>query len=76
VLVVELVRAFQKRSLADRDYLDVRVDGVHFNVRLEEDRLCTRVMRERGSRLRDEPEPRYTPLRNGPWALICECRAR
>ena len=30
-------RAFQKRSLADRDYVYVWVDGVHFNVRLEDD---------------------------------------
>jgi putative transposase len=37
-------RAFQKRSLADRDYVYVWVDGVHFNVRLEDDRLCTLVM--------------------------------
>jgi putative transposase len=37
-------RAFQKRTLADRDYVYVWVDGVHFNVRLEDDRLCTLVM--------------------------------
>jgi hypothetical protein len=37
-------RVFQKRSLADRDYLDVWVDGVHFNIRLEDDRLRTLVM--------------------------------
>jgi putative transposase len=37
-------RAFQKRSLADRDYVYIWVDGVHFNVRLEDDRLCTLVM--------------------------------
>ncbi len=37
-------RVFQKRSLADRDYVYVWVDGVHFNVRLENDRLCTLVM--------------------------------
>ena len=37
-------RAFQKRSLADRNYVYVWVDGVHFNVRLEDDRLCTLVM--------------------------------
>jgi putative transposase len=36
--------AFLKRSLADRDYVYVWVDGVHFNVRLEDDRLCTLVM--------------------------------
>jgi transposase-like protein len=34
-------RAFQKRSIADRDYVYVWVDGVHFNVRLEDDRVCT-----------------------------------
>src|SRR5881409_1904453 len=37
-------RAFQKRSLVDRDYVYVWVDGVHFNVRLEDDRLGTLVM--------------------------------
>src|SRR5690242_1402768 len=37
-------RAIQKRSLANRDYVYVWVDGVHFNVRLEDDRLCTLVM--------------------------------
>src|SRR5262245_13399839 len=34
-------RPFQKRSLAERDYIYVWVDGVPFNVRLEDDRLCT-----------------------------------
>ena len=37
-------RAFMDRSLADRDYVYVWVDGVHFNVRLEEDRLCCLVI--------------------------------
>jgi transposase-like protein len=37
-------QAFRKRSLADRDYVYVWVDGIHFNVRLEDDRLCTLVM--------------------------------
>jgi putative transposase len=37
-------RAFRKRSLVDRDYVYVWVDGVHFKVRLEDDRLCTLVM--------------------------------
>ena len=36
-------RAFMERSLADRDYVYVWVDGVHFNVRLE-DRLCCLVV--------------------------------
>jgi putative transposase len=37
-------RAFMGRSLADRDYVYVWVDGVHFNVRLEQDRLCCLVI--------------------------------
>lgn len=37
-------RAFQVRSLADRDFVYVWADGVHFNVRLEEDRLCALVI--------------------------------
>lgn len=35
---------FRKSSLAEKDYVYVWVDGIHFNVRLEEDRLCTLVM--------------------------------
>jgi putative transposase len=37
-------RAFMNRSLKDRDFVYVWVDGVHFNIRLEEDRLCVLVM--------------------------------
>lgn len=37
-------RAFCERSLADRDYVYLWADGVHFRVRLEEDRLCTLVL--------------------------------
>ncbi len=37
-------RAFMDRSLADRDYVYVWADGVHFNVRLEEERLCCLVI--------------------------------
>jgi len=36
--------AFRRRDLADRDDVYVWADGVHFNVRLEEDRLCTLVV--------------------------------
>lgn len=36
--------SFQQRSLADRDYVYIWADGVHFNIRLEEDRLCTLVI--------------------------------
>lgn len=37
-------RAFAERHLDDRDYVYVWADGVHFNVRLEEDRLCALVI--------------------------------
>jgi putative transposase len=40
----EEYQAFRKRSLADKDYLYIWIDGIHFNVRLEDDRLCTLVM--------------------------------
>jgi len=37
-------RAFMERDLTDRDYVYCWVDGVHFNVRLNEDRLCCLVI--------------------------------
>ena len=37
-------QAFSKRSLADRDYIYIWADGIHVNVRLEEDRLCLLVL--------------------------------
>ena len=37
-------QAFATRDLSDRDFVYVWVDGIHFNVRLEDDRLCTLVM--------------------------------
>ena len=36
--------AFRQRELAGREYVYVWVDGVPFNIRLEDDRLCTLVM--------------------------------
>lgn len=36
--------AFRKRDLSDRDYVYVWADGVHFNIRLDDDRLCTLVL--------------------------------
>jgi transposase-like protein len=35
---------FSHRSLKDRDYVYLFADGIHFNVRLEEARLCALVM--------------------------------
>jgi putative transposase len=37
-------RAFMGRDLVERDYVYVFADGVHFNVRLEEERLCCLVI--------------------------------
>jgi putative transposase len=36
--------AFRRRDLAARDYVYVWADGVHFNIRLEDDRLCALVV--------------------------------
>jgi len=36
--------AFLRRSLADRDYMYCWADGIHFNIRLEEGRLCCLVL--------------------------------
>lgn len=37
-------KAFSERPLADVDYVYVWADGIHFNVRLEEARLCALVI--------------------------------
>jgi transposase-like protein len=37
-------RSWSHRSLADRDYVYIWVDGVHFNVRLEDERLACLVV--------------------------------
>jgi len=37
-------KAFMARDLSDRDYVYIWADGVHFNVRLEEERLCCLVI--------------------------------
>jgi len=41
---VEEYQRFRTRDLSDRDFVYIWVDGVHFNIRLEEDRLCTLVI--------------------------------
>jgi putative transposase len=40
----EEYRAWSKRSLKDKHYVYVWADGVHFNIRLEEDRQCILVL--------------------------------
>jgi putative transposase len=41
---VDEYQRFRERDLSDRDYVYIWADGVHFNIRLEEDRLCTLVL--------------------------------
>ncbi len=36
--------AFRRRDLADRDYVYLCADGIHFTIRLEDERLCTLVL--------------------------------
>lgn len=36
--------AFRRRDLAERDYVYLWADGIHFTIRLEEERLCTLVL--------------------------------
>lgn len=36
--------AFRQRDLSDRDYVYIWVEGVHFTIRLEDERLCTLVV--------------------------------
>jgi putative transposase len=40
----EEYQEWSKRSLSGRDYVYLWVDGVHFNIRLEEDRQCILVL--------------------------------
>jgi hypothetical protein len=37
-------QAWSRRSLADRQYVYLWADGIHFNIRLEEDRQCILVL--------------------------------
>lgn len=36
--------AFRRRDLADRDYIYLWADGIHFTIRLEDERLCALVL--------------------------------
>jgi putative transposase len=40
----EEYKAFRHKDLSESEYVYVWVDGVHFRIRLEDDRLCTLVM--------------------------------
>lgn len=42
--LVPIIPALQERDLSAREYVYVWVDGVHFRLRLEGERLCALVM--------------------------------
>jgi putative transposase len=52
---------WRQQSLADRDFIYVWVDGVHFNIRLEEDRLAALVV----VGVRPDGTKERSPLRTG-----------
>lgn len=65
VSVWEEYRTWRTRSLADKDYVYVWADGVHFNIRLEEDRLAALVLigvRQDGTKVRDGDPSTQTQL--------------
>ena len=73
-------RAFAERDLADRDYVYVWADGVHFNVRLEEEQAVPAGDRRRARR-RDQGAGRAsataTASRPSRWAdLLRDCKRR
>ena len=53
-------QAWKKRSLADRDYVYVWADGVHFGVRLDDERVAVLVTTDLHDELRGVP--RYAAL--------------
>ena len=74
----EEYRQFRQRDLADRDYVYVWVDGIHFNIRLEDDRLCTLVMigaRPNGTKELVALEDGYRESTDS-WALVLRALKR
>ncbi len=72
-------RRFAERDLSGVDYVYVWVDGVHFNVRLDEDRVCTLVV----VGVRADGKKELVALADGhrestaSWAdLLRDCRRR
>src|SRR5512143_2163729 len=72
-------RRFAERDLSGVDYVYLWVDGVHFNVRLDEDRVCTLVM----VGVRADGKKELVALADGhrestvSWAdLLRDCRRR
>ena len=71
--------AWKTRSLADRDYVYVWADGVHFNVRLEDERLAALVIigaRPDGSKEVIALEDGYRESTESWLALLRDLKAR
>jgi transposase-like protein len=72
-------RAFMGRDLSDRDFVYVFADGVHFNVRLEEERLCCLVIigvRPDGTKELVAVESGYRESKDSWAALLRDLRHR
>jgi putative transposase len=70
---------FAKRSLAEVDYVYAWADGVHFNVRLEDDRLCCLVIvgvRADGTKELVAIEDGYRESTESWAALLRDCKRR
>ncbi len=71
--------AFRKRDLAGKQYVYLFADGVHFRIRLEEDRLCTLVLigvREDGSKELVAVEDGYRESSESWLAVLRDLQAR
>jgi transposase-like protein len=72
-------RNFQRRSLKDRDYVYVWADGIHVNIRLEEDPLCLLVLigvRPGGTKELIAVEDGYRESTESWLSLLRELKAR
>lgn len=72
-------RDFRRRSLKDRDYVYVWADGIHVNIRLEEDPLCLLVLigvRPNGTKELIAVEDGYRESTESWLSLLRELKAR
>jgi transposase-like protein len=75
----EEYKAWSKRSLAGRHYVYVWADGVHFNIRLEDDRQCILVLMGAANNGRKDLialADGYRESEQSWTALLLDCRAR
>ena len=71
-------QAFRQRDLSNRDYVYVWADGVHFRIRLADDRLCTLVLigvRPDGTKELVAVEDGYRESTRRPWPRSAATRS-